>query len=412
MIVFLLSGCTAKKTEEFLIEPEESIAVISNRVESIHTDYSMEYGFDYMLSQHEPEQGSYLGAYILSNRKINYDIRNFERLTGKEHLIYNYHMKLGDAFPLNWILSCIAQSKMPLLTINPPNSYNPFDLQLLQKLADDLRLLQIPMFVQFYPDPNKHQYNPEKYIQFYQDAYTMLKDSTEKVALVWSVSNKSLGEAEKYFPTDAYTDWVGINIYQAIAANEYPYERNILQDIDYFYNQYWETKPIMLSQVAVSHYTSRNHKYYIPQAVEEISTLYAELRKEYPRIKSVVYMDFNNVELSKASIRDNFSITDNEAILEIYKDSISNNFYLSQLHESSEDDSATQMRKSKFQVRKLGEAFFISAMSLQEELKLEGVSYTQSIDIDGGRYFSLADLKQRGMLDYIVIENTVKIILI
>ena len=70
-----------------------------------------------------------------------------------------------------------------------------------------------------------------------------------------------------------------------------------------------------------------------------------------------------------------------------------------------------QMRKSEFAVRKMGEAFFISESSLQKELNLEGDDYSRKVDIEGKIFLSLAELKQKGILDYIIIDECVKIIL-
>lgn len=424
VFLILLSACDIAKPSAEPRSTPESLPVAAAAVPDLKKTYDMEYLGDCTVSEYEPTNGCYLGAYVLANPKINYSITEFERLTGKEHLIYSYYLKLGGELPLTWTLECMTRGKLPMVVITPSNDFNTFDAAALKKTAESFRQLNTPVLVQFFPEPDKQQFERDEYIKFFQQAYDIFKEAAPKTALVFSVSGDDK-DLKRYYPGDDFTDWVGLNISEDIQGEGGTYESDLFKNLDYFYQTFQKAKPIMLSQLAVSHYTSKNHSYYVKDAAQEISRIYNGLRS-YPRVKAVVYMDFDNMQLKQDGVRDNFSITDNETVLDAYKTAIADDTYLNALaaenmsgNENEKDirtgssalvgTSTRQFLKSSEPVRKIGKELYISADSLKNDLNIDVLSQYDSILAEGEMFYSLESLKERAALDYLVFENAKRI---
>lgn len=403
LAITLLTACSQNieiPAEELM---EEFVEVYFEHVEPVTREYRMEFEIYYTFGKYEPRKGVYLGAYIQSNRRINYDMREFDRLTERKHLIYTYNMKLGDDFPLTWLLESMLQGRMPLINISPADIYNPFDMAKLIETAEKFAQLQMPMFIQFFGDPAGHAYDIDEYIRFFRNAHRLFRESNPHIAFVFNVSNERVAESKLYYPGDDYVDWVSMTIILTIASNRggEVYDRDIFRDIDIMYYTFQKTKPMMISGLAVSHFTTRTNSYYVMQASEKIGLIYNRILNEYPRIRAIVYMDFNDVELSTEGIRDNFSITDNGTFLNAYREAIRNEMFLSYLEQPELDAIGKVMVRSPFPVVRIGDVFFISKYSLLIDLEYTELSLLNDyIQLENGQiYYSLNSIKQRGNFD-------------
>lgn len=307
---------------------------------------------EYAPQKYEPNY-CYTGAYILSNNIVNFSIKEFEKETGKKHSSYIYHMNTESDLPLKWVLECISNNAIPCFILNPENIDNPFNINL-QSIAKKFAVLKVPMFVQLYPNPTS-KYDKSEYISFFKKAKKVFNEYASNVALIWCVSSDDIFTSSSFYPGDEFVDWVGLNIYETI--DKEGNIKNINNEIDYFCYMYQESKPIMISQLGISHYTSQNHKYYTQQTIEEINKIYSVIIPNQPRIKAVYYMDFNNINLSPSNtICDNFSITDNEKILLAYKEAIKNNCY--SVDKNSNQD--TELLKLPFLSYVLNDVIYVS----------------------------------------------------
>jgi len=308
---------------------------------------------DYKAAKYETDN-CYLGAYILSDKNVNFSIKDFENLVEKKHTSYIYHINTADEFPLNWVLECLINKATPCFVVTPENINNPFNTNTAE-FAKKFSILKIPMFVQFYPNPNVESYDAQEYKEFFIKARNDFNIYAPNAAFVWSVSSSDMFTSNEFYPGNDYVDWVGINIYEDIQNQKL---NSISNEVDYFCYMYQEYKPIMISQFGVSHYTSDGHKYFINQALEELTKMYSVIIPNQSRIKAIYYMDFNNVMLSPKNTKcDNFSITDDKKITQKYKDLISSGNYISELENKNMEKA---LIKYPFTAYKLNNDLYIS----------------------------------------------------
>lgn len=368
---------------------------------------------DYKLAKYEPKKGVYLGAYILSNKQINYEIDYFEKLTDKKHALYVYNLKLGDEFPTDWVLSCIARMKTPSIFIKPQNDYNMYDKKLLEKTAKQFSLFDVPIFVHFYPSPSTNNYNAENYKEFYKEAYRVFKQYAPNVAFVFTIKNFEVVDYKNYYPGDNFVDWVGLNIYEKIESKENIYGDDIFSSIDFFYYTFQKTKPIMISQFAVSHYNNDTNTYYAKEAKDEINRVYNTILNSYPRIKAISYLDIDTMVLqSDNDIKDNFSITENNMILDEYKTIIKNESFLKILENNNETRNK-ELIKSPFNMYKIEDEYFISEKSIFYDIDVSEITKFDNKyrKIDGENYFNLKIIKDYTTRKVVVDDVTKKVFL-
>lgn len=398
-IIFMLVGCNSENKS---VKSEESEGIVDAVVKNmpVYNDIYSIYIEDsyYNLSLYEPREKCYLGAYILSDKVVNFNIGEFEARTGKKHSNYVYHMKLGEPFPLKWVLECYSLMKTPYIIMEASDSYNPFKYELLEETAESFGEFYIPMFIEFYPNPQNNNYDKEEYKLFFKKAYDTFKQKASNAAFVWSVDVNGVYDSNFYYPGNESTDWVGINIYKTFDENGEMI--NIDKNIDYFYYLYQKDKPIMISQLAISHFSSKGHKYFNDKAAEEIENLYLKTLNNYPRIKSINYMDINNMEFSpKNSVNDNFSITDDEKILNAYKNSISNDKFISELSIIDSGEKNKELFKSPFEAYNVENQIYISKNTIIYDLNYKDISNLdeniESIIIENEYYYNLNQLSNK-----------------
>lgn len=315
---------------------------------------------DYKLSMYEPKNGCYIGAYVLSNNNLNYDMLEFEKSTGKKHGIYIYNLTLGNQFPKEWVLECIANMKTPLIVIHP-NEGMIFNESFLYDIAQSFGELSVSMFVEFYPNAEKYNILPEEYKNFYVKAKEIFKIYSPNSAFIWSVNLDNVYSSEVYYPGDNYIDWVGLSIYEPIYKDGNKSENNIWPAIDFFYNIHQKSKPIMITQFGASHYSSIDHSYYIENAQININEFYTKIKEKYPRIKAINYMDFKGNE--------NYKVSDNEKITHIYKSIIGNEYFKYDI-QKNENQYNSEYFKSAFPICKSNENIYISDKALEYELNI------------------------------------------
>jgi hypothetical protein len=365
-------------------------------------------------AKYEPQKGAYLGAYVLANKQLNFSAEAFEELTEKKHAIYLYNMKLDDEFPETWILSCIKNKSTPLVTIKPPNDYNPFDAVKLIEAAKKFGKYDIPIFVSFYPEPSKKGFNPNAYKDYFKKAYNAFSEHAPNTAMIFGVSRDEMIDYKKYYPGDNYVDWVGLNIYEPIQeADGLVYGNDIFEIIDYYYYTFQKTKPIMLTQFGVSYYSSEKKTYFPEQSMKEIQRVYNNIATYYPRIKGIVYMDFNGMGILEGSdLADNYSVTEDEKILNEYKNIISSNFFLSNI----ETNNLTKLKdyiKSPFEAYYYNDKYYISEKSFQYDfgaLRVKGVNFEMK-KFDGQTFYDMDIIETSGLKDFSVDKNNKKVYL-
>ena len=312
--LFILSGCGT----EFSAPDMELRAD-----EHFEYDSRIYYAESFSLFRHvrlvsgrfEPIEGTYIGAYIQSDRIVAGDIMAFEQFVGREHSFYTYFLNMGQPFPSEWVLNCIAHMKTPNIVLLPGNIEQPFDEHLLRETARSFGEINVPMFVHFFPVSHSAAFTADEYAAFFRMAREYFNRYASNIALVWAIDAESLHLMERFYPGDDYVDWVGINIFIDSQMSFY----EVRLKLDTFYFHFQSRKPIFISQLGISHFTTRNHAYHVAEAIRMMELIFEAIIKDYPRIKAVNYMSFNGLDpvRQRRGIY-NFSITDNGHMTRAY----------------------------------------------------------------------------------------------
>lgn len=393
LFLFLTSCSTSKKDNAPITDTEEKEVSAAQAIIEI-TDYKLYRSISRPLSLYEPKEGCYLGAYILSNSDINFDIETFEKITEISHAIYLRNMRLGAIFPIEWVLECTSRMKTPCIILQPPSKDFPYQDYLLEETAKEFGYYFIPMFVQFYPNP--HQYdNPKEYKDFFLKARKTFKEYAPNVAFIWSVNLENCKDSLTYYPGDEAVDWIGIDVYDSIYIRNEKNDRNVFEDIDYIYYTFQGKKPMMISQLGISHYSNKDHGYYIDEAAQKITTLYNTIRTHYPQIKGINYMDFDNIEVAPDGMgQDNFKITGESQLTEAYKKALKDHYFIDSLDIQTTSAVEKQWIVSYYPIYKQNEKIYISEKVIKYEWNDMGfeIDEEKPIWVNQNTYYSLENL--------------------
>ncbi|MCL2699225.1 MAG: hypothetical protein FWE68_02845, partial [Defluviitaleaceae bacterium] len=270
---------------------------------------------NYRLSLHEPPAGLYLGAYILSNPAIDFCITRFEAATGKPHAIYSYYTSAGETVPAAWLLECMARHKIPNIIVS--SELNASD-DMLEQTARAIGEFRMPMFI--HPVPVERRFDPDQYRLFFRRAAEIFREHAPEAAIVWTVKAEDAFDSMRFYPGDGYADWAGISLRRSITEDR-DYDSAMMGAFEHFYYSFQRSKPIMLTEFAVSHRSGIDMAYRIPLAVDEISRVYGEFPREFPRLKAIVYTDINMTR-SNHMTRDNFALLEQPEILSAYSGAV------------------------------------------------------------------------------------------
>lgn len=362
---------------------------------------------DYSFSPLEPAEGCYLGAYVLANPALNFDAAAFDEATQKEHALAVYNMRLDEPFPMDWALECLALGKTPYMIVHPPNWHTPFDQQFLAQAVAGFGKLRVPIFVDFYPDPAIYG-DAEDYKEFYRATRAEFRRNAPNTVFVSSVDRKNVYDFGLYYPGDDVVDWIGIIIYDhAVRANgDQPAEgdftpqavnsRDFAKDLRYFCEEYQRRKPLIISQLAISSFSTIDHKYTSNESANRLSSLYAALDNPFGRIKAVNYMDFNGIALAPSStVRDNYSVTEEDTMLSAYRSAIQPPFFLSETDGTQTGEKKSIQYPIFSEIYVDGDAVYIPVRALS--VYLEEAPDCPRYRIENADYYSVDDLIQSGI---------------
>lgn len=265
--------------------------------------------------RYEPETGIYTGAYVQKDDNIQGDLLAYEKLLGQKQTfkVFAYHPNEG--INKQDILRCIAQKKTPYIKLILDTSY---DLTPLYQLIFDIReSYHIPIFVELYPLTEK-EYDVKAYKETYQRAYQILHKYLSDVVVVWSTDESRAMDIALYYPGSSYMDWVGINIYMPRYKNGERYSYNGNKNIEYWYKSFQEEKPMLISSLAVSHFSRVDHIYAIQETKDQLNFFYNDMIENYPRLRGIIYVDVDMAQVSQKG-QDDYRLTGQPVLLETMK---------------------------------------------------------------------------------------------
>lgn len=309
LIILFLCSCTNKIVLQEVQQTQQT-----SPIQQMSVYYE---GEQRQKTMFEPEQGEILlGAFIKQDKNIE-DIEYFEKLTDKSHEIYGFTATLTEEFPMMDILECYVNQKIPLLVIQPTNRNFPFEQEYLEKAAEKANEYRIPLLIDFYPNGEDYS-EGEDYKKYYQKAREIFREKAPNTVFIWTMSIENIENWHAYYPQDV--DWIGLSIYEN-GGNQ---GKDIAEMLERWYAIFQKQKPLMLSHVGISHYSEKNSKYTEKEASNEIKRLYESI-KAYPEIKAIIYDSVNLTrQCGKESEGENYSIVENESVLNVYREQIQN----------------------------------------------------------------------------------------
>lgn len=262
--------------------------------------------------KYEPDMGIYTGAYVQKDNNIQGDLLAYESLVGQEQTFKVFTYKADEGISKQDILRCIAQKKTPYIKILLGSNY---DLTPLYQFIFDMReSYHTPIFVELYPLTEK-EYSISMYKETYQRAYEILHKYLTDIVVVWSTDETRIVDMALYYPGDSYVDWAGINVYIPRYKGGERYIYQGMNSLDYWYKTFQTKKPMLVSALAISHFSRVDHTYTIEETKDQLSLFYDTALEAYPRLKGMIYMDVDMADLSKKGQED-YRLTGQPVLLE------------------------------------------------------------------------------------------------
>jgi len=211
-------------------------------------------------------------------------------------------MRLGDDFPLRWVVENIAIHSTPLIALHPPENGDPFDLALLEAFAQDMALFSTPAFVKLFPISETTAFTPAEYVNFFAQAPAIFARNAPNAALVWSFDAAMLPQAPLFFPEN-HAHWINLTMYNKISP-EGDFE-DITDVLTIFHGTFGRHAPLMLT-TAVSSYSMMSNRHFPTPAAEKIAAIYAA-PVSFPRLRAIIYQNYDDRQASGQDFRINTS---------------------------------------------------------------------------------------------------------
>jgi Tetratricopeptide repeat/Glycosyl hydrolase family 26 len=297
--------------------------ITANALENLTNQYRQEGEFflldrtrplDFKLAKLEPVSGILLGSYV-DETGINRDgrINTMERV-GTGFAVYFRYFNLIEPsnatfqkpfFPSRFAaavkrtgaaMHLALEPKMPLARVTP---------SLVTAFATEAAKSGVPIYLRFaaeFNDPaNEWSRDPKLYVQKFRLVHDIMARVAPNVAMVWMPMASRLEVIERYFPGDAYVDWVGLSLYSLPFVNgntKISGERlNPLDAIKTFYAKYAARHPVQISEYASSHRTlaAANQKFDL-FAQTKLRMLFWGAYLKYPRLKNINWLDLDMID--------------------------------------------------------------------------------------------------------------------
>lgn len=304
----------------------------------------------------EPAVGCYLGAFIDfdgtlqpkiqdQNGTRHRDPADFEKLVAKPHAMYFFYLGYGKRLPLDWVRRLAERQKFVHIALEPNVGLKyVHDDAYLRTLADDMARSGARIFLRFASEMNgdwtRYHGDPALYRSKFQLVHDVMHRRAPNVAMVWCPYTTPDWNITAYYPGDGATDWVGINMYSVTYHNNRrgdPAESEHPCDLlDHVYKRYAARKPIMVCEFAATHFSAIEARPRPDFAARKISTMYMALARLYPRVKCINYFDGNALQFASGHASNDYGVTDDPTVLDVYRYQISSPYLLSAPLQGSE----------------------------------------------------------------------------
>ncbi|MEG1442119.1 MAG: stalk domain-containing protein, partial [Oscillospiraceae bacterium] len=168
----------------------------------------------------------------------------------------------------------------------------------------------VPMFLRIGAEMNiwEDKANPKEFITAFRHIANLVREKTDHIATVWSVSHASEWNTnmEDFYPGDEYVDWIGISAYmvkhfqgkewkKSERHNEVTYSAGDAADpimvINEVMTKFGDRKPVMLAECGSARYTTSLKEDSTNWAVTNMERMYTYVPMVYPQVKLIAYFN-------------------------------------------------------------------------------------------------------------------------
>lgn len=301
----------------------------------------------------EPSSGCYVGAIAERDPRVQGDHQTFNTLTRKEHAVFFDYRNYGVPFSEGWANSLRTVGAAAQLAFEPNGGLDSVrDDAYLRGFARAAGASGIPVFLRFAGEFNgdwvRYHGDPVKYVEKWRLIHRVMHEEAPNVAMVWVPNVVPEEPIPAYYPGDDYVDWVGVNFYTVHHHNNslaHPAEHeNPADSLRWIYERYSNKKPVLIGEFAATHYCRADDQQLPEFAADKLRALYAALPRLYPRVKAVHWYNIDNTTHQVRAGRDtnNFSMTDNETVLNAYRSAVRSPYYLSHVPDNAESTASVR----------------------------------------------------------------------
>jgi len=290
----------------------------------------------------EPTSGMYLGANI-EREDSTRSPEKFNDLIGKKHAMYFMYRKYGNAFPFKYAEELKKVGAALQIAWEPDSLDEVIDDDYLAEFAGGIKRSGIPVFIRFASEMNgswvPYSGNPSLYKTKFKLVADRVREIAPNAAMVWSPNSIPEKPIDDYYPGAQYVDWVGVNFY-SVMYNDSDRARSAdwrfpTDSIDYVYNKYSPSHPIMISEWAASHRSSIDPADRPEFAEQKIREFFRTVPVKYPRLKAASWLSFNALKYARSERQlNNYSLLDNPVVGDRYRKEIESPYFLSQVGNS------------------------------------------------------------------------------
>lgn len=312
------------------------------------TPTESEIAANHTRAKFEPRVGCLLGAYIDldpnlksvyrdQNGKFRRVPQEFEAIVGKPHASYFFYLGYGQPLPMDWVRRLAREGRYVHIALEPNDGLETVrDDAYLTRLAQDMGKSNARIFLRFASEMNgpwtRYHGDPKQYIEKWRLVTATMRRHAPNVAMLWCPYTTPKTHITKYYPGDAWVDWVGVNMYSVTYYNLQRHRPGWADHpadlLRWMYEKYASRKPIMIAEYAATHFSAVDDGPCVEFARESIATLYHVIPRLFPRVKCITYFNTNNLLLQHRK-NNNYSVTDEPSVTEAYRRAIAPPYYLS-----------------------------------------------------------------------------------
>ena len=261
-----------------------------------------------------PRHGVLLGAYVndvgswVNDATAEAGVSRFEAAIGRTLGIDQHYYSWTDTFPTELERWDVAGGRIPLISWSGTNLdaivSGRYDAMIRQR-ADDVRAFGAPVFLRWgwemngnwSSDDGSHNNDPgttdgpQKYVAAWRHIHDIFTaEGATNAVWVWSPNATDVPDAgwnhwTRYYPGDAYVDWIGIDGYNWGTSRPWSSWTSLASLIEPIYADYAGRKPIMVAETASAEQGGSKAAW-----LDSIRKL---LPKRFPDVAAFVYFEAN-----------------------------------------------------------------------------------------------------------------------